>query len=52
MLYVDAERRAYAVAINRFKAGKLEGEREEILDAIKEVLDQAADGECPECGGS
>lgn len=46
----DAESRAYAIATNRWKSGDLICEREELMDAIKEVLDQAADDECPECG--
>lgn len=49
---VGAERRAYAIATLRLKSGKIIREREDIIESVKEVLDQAADGECPECGGS
>jgi len=49
---VDAERRAYAIATNWQKSGKIIGEREDIMESLKDVLDQAADGECPECDGS
>jgi hypothetical protein len=44
----DAERRAYAIATNEWKAGNLVGEREEIMEAVKQVLDSAED-ECPSC---
>lgn len=45
-----AERRAYAIATNRLKAKGEMFLREELMDAIKEELDMAADGACPACG--
>ena len=47
----DAERHAYALATNVLKSdGTIEFMREDVLEAIKDELDQAADGECPVCG--
>ena len=45
----DAERRAYAMATNALKRDGSTFLREEVLPAIKNDLDMAADGECPEC---
>jgi hypothetical protein len=44
----EAENRAYAIATNEFKAGKVDGARKELMDAIKQVLDEGA-GECYSC---
>jgi hypothetical protein len=48
----DAERHAYALATNMLKKdGTISYMREDVMDAIMLELGQAADGECPECGG-
>lgn len=48
----DAERHAYALATNVLKKdGTVAYMREDVMEAIKDELDQAADGECPSCGG-
>lgn len=44
----DANRHAYAIGTNRWKAGEVDGTREEFMDAIKEAIDTASD-DCPEC---
>lgn len=44
----DAERRAYAMATNKWKAGELFGDREDIMEGVKDAIDQSAD-ECPVC---
>lgn len=46
----DAERHAYALATTILKNDGTMWMREDILPAIKDELDMAADGECPECG--
>lgn len=45
----DAERKAYAIATNSLKREGTMWQREDLMDAIKDVLDMAADGECPGC---
>jgi hypothetical protein len=44
----DANSRAYAIGTNRWKAGEIDGAREEFMDAIKEAISTAS-GDCPEC---
>lgn len=44
----DANKRAYAIGTNRWKAGEIDATREEFMDAIKEAIETAPD-ECPEC---
>lgn len=47
----DCERHAYALATNVLKKdGSIAYMREDVMDAIKYELDQAADNDCPECG--
>lgn len=45
----DALRHAYAIGTNRWKAGKIDGTREELMAAIKRVVRESAE-ECPFCG--
>lgn len=45
---IKAEKRAYAIATNRWKAGEILDEREGIMEGIKQVIDMAA-YECPAC---
>jgi len=45
----DAERHAYALATTLMKRDGTLWMRDDVLSAIKEELDSAADGECPEC---
>lgn len=45
----EAERHAYALATNMWKADDPVSERTDLMEAVKDVLDQAADGECPAC---
>jgi hypothetical protein len=45
----EAERRAYAIATNMIKTGDPVSDREDLMAAVKDALDQAADGECPAC---
>ena len=45
----EAERHAYAIATNMWKADEPVSDREDLLQAVKDALDQAADGECPAC---
>ncbi len=45
----DAERHAYAIATNALKADGTTWLREELMPAIKQELNMAADGECPQC---
>lgn len=47
----DAERHAYATATNTLKRDGTMFMREDVMDAIKDALGMAADGECPVCGG-
>lgn len=47
----DADSRAYALATNAWKADGQVFDRSEVMDAVKDVFDQAADGTCPTCGG-
>ena len=47
----DANRHAYAIATNRWKAANLLGEREEIMAGIKDAIEMAADDVCPMCAG-
>jgi hypothetical protein len=52
LIYVgdnDADRHAYALATNMWKAGETVSDRPEVTEAVKDVLDQAADGSCPQC---
>ena len=44
----DAESRAYAIATNQVKAGKIEAKREALMDAIESVLRDTAE-HCIEC---
>ncbi len=44
----DLERRAYAIGTNRWKNGGLGWTRDELMDAIKDCIEQGAD-ECPRC---
>lgn len=44
----EANRRAYAIATNRWKKGDLLGTREEIMAGIKDAIESSAD-ECPAC---
>jgi hypothetical protein len=41
-------RRAYAIGTNRWKAGEIDGTREEFMDAIKKARDEA-DYQCNIC---
>lgn len=45
----DAERYSYALATTILKSDGTMWKREDLMPAIKDELDQAADGECPEC---
>jgi hypothetical protein len=45
----DAERHAYALATTTLMSNGTMWLREEVMPAIKDQLDMAADGECPEC---
>lgn len=44
----DAEKRAFAVATNRWKKGSVPCERDEFMDILQNVL-HMADEECPRC---
>jgi hypothetical protein len=48
----DAERRAYALATTILTSDGTMWMREDLMLAIKEQLDRAADGECPACAGA
>ena len=45
----DAENHAYAIATNVLKSDGTMWMRDDIRPAIKDILEMAADGECPEC---
>jgi hypothetical protein len=45
----NAERHAYALATTILKSDGTMWMREDLMPAIKHVLDMAADGECPAC---
>lgn len=45
----DAERHAYALATTILKSDGTTWMREDVMSAIKDELDMAADGECPQC---
>ena len=45
----DAERHAYAIATTLMKSDGTMWMRDDMLPEIKNQLDMAADGECPEC---
>jgi hypothetical protein len=45
----DAERHAYALATTILKSDGAMWLREDLMPAIKDELDLAADGECPQC---
>lgn len=45
----DAERHAYALATTILKSDGTTWMREDVMPAIKDQLDMAADGECPQC---
>ena len=45
----DAERHAYALATTILKSDGTMWMREDVMPAIKDELDMAADGECPQC---
>jgi hypothetical protein len=44
----DADRHAYALATNACKSGEFAGQRQDLLDAVKDVIDMSAD-ECGRC---
>jgi hypothetical protein len=44
----EAEKHAYALGTNMHKKGEVDGTRQEFMDSIKSVLEEAAD-ECPFC---
>jgi hypothetical protein len=44
-----AERHAYALATTMMRSDGSTWMREDVLEAIKDQLDAAADGECPHC---
>ena len=44
----EAEKRAYAIGTNMVKNGEVDGTREEFMDSIKVVIEEAMD-ECPMC---
>lgn len=46
----DRERHAYARATSLLKRDGTTWMREDVMPAIKDALDMAADGECPACG--
>jgi hypothetical protein len=48
----DAEQRAYALATNILKGDKTTWMREDLMSAIQNELDMAADGECPACASA
>lgn len=45
----DAERHAYALATTILKSDGTMWMRDDLMPAIKDELDAAADGECPRC---
>ncbi|TGD42243.1 hypothetical protein EEB11_14855 [Pseudotabrizicola sediminis] len=45
----DAERHAYALATTILKRDGTAWMREDLMPAIADLLDMAADGECPQC---
>jgi hypothetical protein len=45
----DRERHAYALATTILKSDGTMWMREDVMPAIKDALDMAADGECPAC---
>ena len=45
---LDAERRAYAIATNKWDVSELLGERTQIMAGVKDAISRAAD-ECPVC---
>jgi len=47
----DAERHAYALATTILKSDGTMWMREDLMPAIQNALDMAADGECPACAG-
>jgi len=47
----DAERHAYALANTILKSDGTTWMREDVMPAIKQELDMAADGDCPICLG-
>jgi hypothetical protein len=47
----DAERHAFALATTILKSDGTMWMREDLMPAIQDVLDMAADGECPACEG-
>jgi hypothetical protein len=44
----DANRHAYALATNRWKRGEVQCDREEFMETVKAVIDEASD-ECYIC---
>ena len=44
----DANKLAYAIGTNRWKAGEIDGTREDFMDAIKEAIEMAL-YDCPKC---
>lgn len=44
----EAEKLAYAIATNKWKSGEVGGEREDLMDAVQQVIGEAA-WECPAC---
>ena len=47
----DAERHAYALATTILKGDGTMWMREDVMPAIKDELEMAADDECPRCAG-
>ena len=45
----DADKHAYALATNILKRRDAMFLREDLMDTVKDSLDMAADGECPQC---
>lgn len=45
----NAERHAYALATTIAKSDGTMWMREDLMESIKDQLDMAADGECPQC---
>ena len=46
----EATRKAYAIATNMLKVGDVAGERSDLMDAVKAVIEEAPE-ECPRCAG-
>ena len=44
----DANKRAFAIASNRLKAGKIKADTKALMDAIQSVVENTPE-DCPEC---